>query len=92
VLLRIFFSNPNSNPEYIEKLAFEKQICPFEFSLDLSYLSDVVICDYNYYFDPRVALQREDALKNNKDILLEIIQKQFFLHQWEPVQKVSSLL
>nr|WP_312576073.1 ATP-dependent DNA helicase [Sedimentibacter sp.] len=56
--------------EYIEKICRENEICPFEYSLDLSYMSDVVICDYNYYFDPRVSLQREDVLKNNNDILL----------------------
>jgi Rad3-related DNA helicase len=56
--------------EYIEKTCRENEICPFEYSLDLSYMSDVVICDYNYYFDPRVSLQREDILKNNNDILL----------------------
>jgi len=56
--------------EYIEKICIENEICPFEYSLDLSYMSDIVICDYNYYFDPRVSLQREDFLKNNNDILL----------------------
>jgi len=56
--------------DYIEKISRINEICPFEFSLDLSYMSDVVICDYNYYFDPRVSLQREDSLKNNNDILL----------------------
>ncbi|MFA9424547.1 MAG: ATP-dependent DNA helicase, partial [Sedimentibacter sp.] len=56
--------------EFIEKLARKYEICPFELSLDLSYTSDVVICDYNYYFDPRVAFQRDDSLKNNNEILL----------------------
>ncbi len=56
--------------EYIERTAVEHDICPFEFSLDLAYMSDVVVCDYNYYFDPRVALQRDDVFKNSNDILL----------------------
>lgn len=56
--------------DYIEKICLENEICPFEFSLELSYMSDVVICDYNYYFDPRVSLQRDDFLKNTNDILL----------------------
>lgn len=56
--------------DYIEEICMKNEICPFEFSLDLSYLSHVVICDYNYYFDPRVAFQREDFLKNSRDILL----------------------
>lgn len=56
--------------DYIERVGRQYEICPFEFSLDLGYMSDVVICDYNYYFDPRVALQRDDVFKNNNDILL----------------------
>lgn len=42
----------------ILKYADKHQVCPFEFSLDLAYVADVVICDYNYIFDPMVALQR----------------------------------
>lgn len=34
------------------------KICPHEFSLAISYYSDVVICDYNYAFDPRTHLIR----------------------------------
>lgn len=42
----------------IEALARENTLCPFELSLDLSRLCDVVICDYNYVFDPTVYLRR----------------------------------
>lgn len=56
--------------DYIENVGKLHEICPFELSLDLAYMSDLVICDYNYYFDPRVALQRDDVFKNNNDILL----------------------
>jgi DNA excision repair protein ERCC-2 len=58
------------NREYIEKIAKEYIVCPFELSLELGYSSDVVICDYNYYFDPRVAFKREDFQDNTNDILL----------------------
>ncbi len=34
------------------------KICPHEFSLSISNFSDVVICDYNYAFDPRTHLIR----------------------------------
>lgn len=44
--------------DVIEKYALKYEICPFEFSLDLSLWSDVIICDYNYLFDPRVSLKR----------------------------------
>ncbi len=56
--------------EYIEEMGKKHELCPFELSLDLAYMSDIVICDYNYYFDPRVALQREDIFNKDKDILL----------------------
>ena len=42
----------------IETYARKHQICPFEFSLDLTIWCDCVICDYNYVFDPRVYLKR----------------------------------
>jgi len=42
----------------IEQLAREYEVCPFEFSLDLSLWMDCIICDYNYVFDPRVYLHR----------------------------------
>jgi len=42
----------------IEEYSKEFQVCPFEFSLDLSIWADIVICDYNYAFDPRVRLKR----------------------------------
>lgn len=44
--------------EKIQEYAARYQVCPFEFSLDMSLFSDVIICDYNYVFDPRVYLKR----------------------------------
>lgn len=42
----------------IEEIARQYEVCPFEFSLDLSLWVDAIICDYNYAFDPRVYLHR----------------------------------
>ncbi|MFT5377532.1 MAG: DNA excision repair protein ERCC-2 [Candidatus Latescibacterota bacterium] len=42
----------------IEEYAQKHSVCPFEFSLDLSLWSDIIICDYNYVFDPRAHLKR----------------------------------
>jgi DNA excision repair protein ERCC-2 len=42
----------------VEEYARKHQVCPFEFSLDLSLFVDSVICDYNYVFDPKVYLRR----------------------------------
>lgn len=42
----------------VERVAEKHALCPFEFSLDLALWCDVIICDYNYLFDPRVYLRR----------------------------------
>lgn len=44
--------------ELIEQLAEEYKVCPFEFGLDLSLWTDVIIGDYNYLFDPMASLKR----------------------------------
>ena len=45
------------------------QVCPFEMALDVSLWSDVVICDYNYVFDPNVYLKRFFAEGEKGDYL-----------------------
>lgn len=44
--------------ERIVEFAREHELCPFEFSLDVSLWCDAIICDYNYVFDPNVYLRR----------------------------------
>lgn len=68
-VLDIYEQEDNFNRETIEKYARKHKVCPFEFSLDLSMLADGVICDYNYVFDPRVALKRF-AVDNKKQYAL----------------------
>ncbi|MEA3230553.1 MAG: ATP-dependent DNA helicase, partial [Thermodesulfobacteriota bacterium] len=41
----------------IEDICRRFDICPFAFSLELTNWVDVIICDYNYVFDPRVSLK-----------------------------------
>lgn len=48
----------NITREVILEYAEKYQVCPFEFSLDVSLWVDGIICDYNYVFDPRVNLKR----------------------------------
>ena len=48
----------------ISQIAYDNQICPFEYELDLSLFMDVIVCDYNYLFDPISYMKRyfdEDA-------------------------------
>ncbi|MBQ9063830.1 MAG: ATP-dependent DNA helicase [Blautia sp.] len=57
--------------EAILEYAVEKELCPFEFTLDLSLWVDGIICDYNYVFDPDVCLKRFFGEgKNEKYIFL----------------------
>ena len=42
----------------IRSIAKELSTCPFELSLDLSLLADVIVADYNYVFDPFARLER----------------------------------
>lgn len=42
----------------ITALAERHGVCPFELSLEIAMLADVVVCDYNYVFDPLVAMDR----------------------------------
>lgn len=48
----------NITREAVLDYAERHQVCPFEFSLDVSLWVDGVICDYNYVFDPQANLKR----------------------------------
>lgn len=48
----------NFSREKIEEYAARHKVCPFEMSLDMSLFADMIICDYNYLFDPHVYLKR----------------------------------
>ncbi|MBR2388673.1 MAG: ATP-dependent DNA helicase [Clostridia bacterium] len=57
----------------ISMVAKKYEVCPYELSLDLSELCDIIICDYNYVFDPSVYFRRyfsADAIKKNKYVFL----------------------
>ncbi|GAA6112752.1 ATP-dependent DNA helicase [Apilactobacillus apinorum] len=54
----------------IEEYAEKYQIDPFEFSLDVSQFCDIIICDYNYLFDPQVHLQRFFTAEDPDNIFL----------------------
>lgn len=67
VIYKTLKENSTFTKEKIEELSREYIVCPFEFSLDLSSFCDVIICDYNYAFDPRARLKRffEEAVDEN---------------------------
>lgn len=57
--------------EVIEPIAKKHMVCPFELNLDASLYADVIICDYNYVFDPRVYLKRFFMEKGNYIFLVD---------------------
>ena len=46
------------NGQAVMDMAQKHQLCPFEFALSLAEIADVVICDYNYAFDPAARIKR----------------------------------
>jgi len=57
-IIDIFQSEDSFHRDNIIKYSIKHKVCPFEFQLDMSLWSDVIICDYNYVFDPQVYLKR----------------------------------
>ena len=57
--------------EEVMALADAHLLCPFEFSLSLCEIADVVIGDYNYAFDPRVRLSRIFDMPRGVAILVD---------------------
>lgn len=58
--------------EVIEEYAKKHQLCPFEFSLDISLFCQVIVADYNYVYDPTVYLRRffDNITEKNAPLLL----------------------
>ncbi|ALC90406.1 ATP-dependent helicase [Bacillus sp. FJAT-18017] len=69
-ILDIYEHETRINRTVLEHYARKHQLCPFEFSLDVAYHADAVICDYNYVYDPRVSLKRLFDEKKKRTALL----------------------
>ena len=70
VIFEMLKEENNFTREKIEEYARKEKLCPFELALDLSLWCDLIICDYNYAFDPRARLKRFFEEDVNKNILL----------------------
>ncbi len=57
-------------PDRIFDVARDAEVCPFEVSLELTGQSQVVVCDYNYAFDPYVALRDFGSDRDLGDTIL----------------------
>lgn len=69
-VLDILANEQGLTREVIEVYARKHKVCPFEFSIDLAYAVDAVICDYNYIFDPQVSLKRLFEEQKKSTVLL----------------------
>jgi len=57
----------HQDPDEVFDAARNQELCPFEVSLDLLPHIDLVVCDYNYVFDPVIglgAVLHDGALRN----------------------------
>ncbi len=54
---RITNSMTYFDPDLTFEMSRSTEVCPFEVSLELIEQADVIICDYNYIFDPYVGLK-----------------------------------
>jgi DNA excision repair protein ERCC-2 len=55
---RALFAQDAWTREAVADAARQYRVCPFEYSLDLSLWADLIVCDYNYAFDPKAYLRR----------------------------------
>ncbi len=69
ILFEILHHENVITKDVIQKYSLKYTVCPFELSLDISYFCDMIICDYNYVFDPFSSLKRF-LEENNKYIFL----------------------
>jgi DNA excision repair protein ERCC-2 len=69
---RLLADHPNLEPDDVFHRAHADEVCPFEVSLDLAHQVQVVVCDYNYAFDPYVGLSDFGADADLSDTILVI--------------------
>ena len=60
------------DPDVTFELARETEVCPFEVSLELIEQADVIVCDYNYIFDPYVGLKTYSQENDYGDCVLVV--------------------
>jgi DNA excision repair protein ERCC-2 len=60
------------DPDITFELARDTEVCPFEVSLELIEQADVIVCDYNYIFDPYVGLKAYSQENDYGDCVLVV--------------------
>ncbi|MCH9650501.1 MAG: DEAD/DEAH box helicase family protein [Deltaproteobacteria bacterium] len=72
VLEDLLYRHGNLDPDSIYSAARKAEVCPFEVSLELGRTVQVTVCDYNYAFDPYVALSDFSGDEDLGDTILVI--------------------
>ncbi len=72
LLGQLYDSYPALEPDAIFQSARANEVCPFEVSLELTGRVQVTVCDYNYAFDPYVALTAFGPEQDLADMVLVI--------------------
>jgi DNA excision repair protein ERCC-2 len=57
ILGRLRDSYPHHDPDVVFEEARREEVCPFEVQLELAQRADAIVADYNYVFEPGVALR-----------------------------------
>ncbi len=70
LIQRLLTAETHLLPDAIFETARDAEVCPFEVSLELSHQSQVVVGDYNYAFEPYVALSDFAPDADLSDIIL----------------------
>ena len=60
------------DPAVTFEMARGAEVCPFEVSLELIEQADVIVCDYNYIFDPYVGLKAYQQESDYGDCVLVV--------------------
>ncbi len=68
--LRHLFLVENIGETEILEAARRFKVCPFELALDMAVFCEIIICDYNYAFDPRIRLDRFFGQDSKSHLLL----------------------
>ena len=69
--LEALLAQPCWDAETVYAAATAHTVCPFECSLALCERADVVVCDYNYAFDPGARLQRIFLHRRDLTLLID---------------------
>lgn len=72
VVKQLLKKNDFFSRDMISAAGLRHGICPFELSLELALSCDLIICDYNYVFDPRVYLRRFFQQKGFENYLIMV--------------------